>query len=77
MIYYYIFREKIQIEPIVIGCIMPLVPGVAFTNAVRDVIGDELLSGISRATEALLMAVSLAAGIGISLSIGFKLGGLL
>jgi len=74
---YYILGDKMHIEPIVIGCIMPLLPGVAFTNAIRDAIGDELLSGISRAVEALLIAISLAAGIGISLNIGFRLGGLL
>ncbi|WP_070000837.1 threonine/serine ThrE exporter family protein [Cellulosilyticum sp. I15G10I2] len=74
---YYILGDRIHIEPIVTGCIFPLLPGVAFTNAVRDAIGDELLSGISRGVEALLIAISLAAGIGISLSIGFKIGGLL
>ncbi len=73
----FILGEHMNIEPIVIGCIMPLLPGVAFTNAVRDAIGDELLSGISRATEALLVAVALAAGVGISLSFGFWIGGFL
>ncbi len=75
--FYYFLGNSMHIEPIVIGCIMPLVPGVAFTNAIRDAIGDELLSGISRGIEALLIAICLAAGIGLSLSIGFKLGGLL
>lgn len=64
-------------ESIVIGCIMPLVPGVAFTNAIRDTIGDELLSGMSRGVEALFIAVAIAAGVGIPMSIGIYLGGLL
>ena len=72
-----LFPHQIDIEPIMIGCIMPLLPGVAFTTAVRDAIGDELLSGISRGVEALLMAIALAAGIGISLSISYYIGGLL
>ena len=54
---HFIFKEHIIVEPIVIGCIMPLLPGVAFTTAVRDAIGDELISGISRAVEALLVAL--------------------
>ncbi|MEE1073087.1 MAG: threonine/serine exporter family protein, partial [Cellulosilyticum sp.] len=65
------------IEPVIIGCIMPLLPGVAFTTAVRDAISDELISGISRAVEALLMAVALATGIGVSLSLSYYIGGLL
>ncbi|MGL5677140.1 MAG: threonine/serine exporter family protein, partial [Cellulosilyticaceae bacterium] len=64
-------------EAIVIGCIMSLVPGVAFTNAIRDTIGDELLSGISRGVEALFIAVAIAAGVGIPMIIGLFLGGIL
>lgn len=72
----FIFKGTIHIEPIIIGCIMPLLPGVAFTTAVRDAIGDELISGIARGVEALLVAIALAAGIGISLSISHFIGGL-
>lgn len=77
MICHALFRSTIDIEPIMIGCIMPLLPGVAFTTAVRDAISDELISGISRGIEALLMAVALATGIGISLSISSYIGGML
>lgn len=77
MLCYFIFPHTLEIEPIVIGCIMPLLPGVAFTTAVRDAISDELISGIARGVEAILMAVALAAGIGISFSISYWLGGLL
>lgn len=73
----FVFPNSVTIEPIVIGSIMPLLPGVAFTNAVRDTIGDELLSGISRGVEALFIAISIAAGVGVSMSIGLYLGGIL
>ena len=69
--------DIINSEAIVIGCIMSLVPGVAFTNAIRDTIGDELLSGISRGVEALFIAIAIAAGVGLPMSIGLYLGGLL
>lgn len=76
-IFSYIFKHAMNIEPIVIGCIMPLLPGVAFTTAVRDAIGDELISGIARGVEALLIAIAIASGIGVSLSIGYWIGGVL
>ena len=69
--------ELFNTEAIVIGCIMSLVPGVAFTNAIRDTIGDELLSGISRGVEALFIAIAIAAGVGLPMSIGLFIGGLL
>lgn len=49
---------------IIVGGIMPLLPGLAMTNAIRDTIRGDLISGIARATEALLVASSLAAGAG-------------
>ncbi len=62
-------------DAIVVGCIMTLVPGVAFTNAIRDTIGDELLSGISRGVEALFIALAIASGVGIPMAAGIYLGG--
>ena len=52
----------------IIGTLMLLVPGVAITNAVRDWISGDLLSGATRAIEAVLIAVALALGAGIILS---------
>lgn len=77
MLIRFISGNTSSLEPIIIGCIMPLLPGVAFTNAVRDVIGDELLSGIARGAEALIIAVAIASGIGVSLGISVWLGGVL
>lgn len=62
-------------EKIIIGTIMLLVPGLAMTNAVRDSLGDDLVSGIARATEAILIAISVAVGSGIAMSIYLMLGG--
>ncbi len=67
----------LDLEAIVIGSIMPLVPGLAFTNGIRDTIGDELLSGMSRLAEAVFIAVAIAAGVGIPMSVGLYLGGAL
>jgi uncharacterized membrane protein YjjP (DUF1212 family) len=51
----------------VVGAIMTLVPGVAITNALRDIMGGQLVSGVSRSAEALAIAVSVAAGVGLVL----------
>lgn len=58
---------------IIIGSIMLLVPGLAITNAVRDTIGGDLLAALARGLEAILTAVGIAVGTGISLKIWFSL----
>lgn len=52
---------------VISGAIMPLLPGLSMTNAVRDTMRGDLLSGMARATEALLSAVMLAAGVAVVL----------
>lgn len=44
---------------------MLLVPGLAITNAVRDTIAGDLVSGVTRGLEAFLTAVGIAVGTGI------------
>ncbi len=59
---------NVHVEPIIAGAIMPLLPGLATTNAVRDTLRGDLVSGGARIIEAILCAVMLAAGIGLMLS---------
>lgn len=54
-------------DTIVIGCLMPLVPGVALTNSIRDILEGDFLSGTSRIIEAMITAVAIAGGVGIIL----------
>lgn len=75
IIFVKIFKNA-DINKIIIGSIMPLVPGVAITNAVRDSISGELVSGISRTMEAIIIASAIAFGVGISLKIYFSYGGI-
>lgn len=53
----------VSINDIIIGSIMPLVPGVLLTNAVRDVLNGHLVSGPARGVEGLLSAASIGFGI--------------
>lgn len=57
-----------NIDKTIIGAIMLLVPGLAITNAIRDTIAGDFLAGLTKASEAFLVAVSIAVGTGAVLS---------
>lgn len=47
---------------VTVGAIMILIPGVAMTNSLRDLIAGDTISGVMRLIESLLWAVALALG---------------
>ncbi|MBO6158172.1 MAG: threonine/serine exporter family protein [Firmicutes bacterium] len=53
--------------PILSGSIMPLVPGMLLTVAIRDLLKGDYMSGLSRGIEAVITAVSIAAGVAVVL----------
>ena len=53
---------------------MPFLPGVAFTNGLRDYMAGDLISGNSRIAEALLFATSIAIGLAFSLLVWYHWG---
>ncbi|MEG0379546.1 MAG: threonine/serine exporter family protein [Eubacterium sp.] len=57
-----------SMDKIIIGTIMSLVPGLAITNSMRDIIAGDLLAGITKATEALLIGAGIAVGAAIPLT---------
>lgn len=57
-----------NIDKVIIGSIMCLVPGVAITNAIRDTMSGDFLSGLSRGMEAVFSAIAIALGVGIILN---------
>ena len=62
---------------IIVGGIIPFLPGIAITKSVSDLVSGDLLSGNARATEAFLTALSIGIGIGGAMKIWIKLGGYL
>lgn len=64
-----------NMDTIIIGSIMLLVPGIAITNAIRDTIAGDLVSGISRSIEALFIAIAISSGTSIVFKIWFLLFG--
>ena len=56
-------------EKIIIGALMALVPGIIFTNAIRDVMAGDMVAGISKIADALLTGVSVALGTAFALGL--------
>lgn len=49
-------------DAVIIGALMVLVPGLLFTNAMRDIIYGDTNSGINRIVQVILIAMSIAVG---------------
>lgn len=67
-VFIHFFWQEISADIIISAGLMPLVPGVAITNAIRDLIAGDLLSGLSRTLEAGLTASAVAMGVVIILA---------
>lgn len=62
-------------KTLIVGSIMPLLPGVSFIKGIRDLIAGDLISGVARAFDAGLTAISIACGVGLVLDLWLKFGG--
>lgn len=58
----YFTRLPLMPDKIIIGSLMPLVPGIAFTTAIRDLYNSDYLSGSIHLIDAILTALCIAAG---------------
>ncbi|MFC7373531.1 threonine/serine exporter family protein [Fictibacillus iocasae] len=58
-----------DMDLIIIGSVMPLVPGLLITNAVRDLMAGHLISGLSKGADAFLTAFAIGSGIAVVFSI--------
>lgn len=58
-----------NIDNIIIGVIMLLVPGVAITNSVRDIMSGEFITGAITMIKAFFIALAIAFGVGVGLKI--------
>lgn len=59
------WQPQLAVDNILIGALMALVPGLALTNALRDLFMGDLLSGVVRLFEAALTALALGGGVAI------------
>lgn len=58
----YVWFPFILVDTVVGGALMPLLPGLAMTNAVQDTIRGDYVAGVAQGVFAVLMAVLLAGG---------------
>ena len=59
----------INMDKIIIGPLMLLVPGITITNSMRDIIAGDFLTGWTKVVEAFLMAAGIALGTMVPLSL--------
>ena len=62
------FGYGTDLDQIIIGGVMPLVPGLLITNAVRDLMAGHFTSGMAKGAEAFLTAFAIGSGIALVLS---------
>lgn len=58
-----------RLDAVIIGALMILVPGMAFTTAMRDIMAGDMIAGIGRAGESLLIGVAIAIGTGLAVGL--------
>lgn len=58
-----------NVDTVIIGALMILVPGLLFTNAMRDIIYGDTNSGINRIVQVFLIAAAIALGTGVALTL--------
>lgn len=63
----------LHINGMIVGSIMPLVPGMAFVNAIREIADNDFLSGTVRMIDSLLVFVYIAIGVGVTFSVYYNL----
>lgn len=66
-----------NVDAVIIGGLMALVPGLLFTNAMRDIIYGDTNSGINRIVQVLMVALGLALGAAVALNLTVRLFGVL
>lgn len=65
-----------DINSVIVGGIMPLLTGLLMTTAMRDTMYGDLVSGVARVVEALLLCTSVALGVYVALKFFAVLGGM-
>ncbi len=56
----------------IIGGVLPLLPGLAVTTSIRDLLSGDLLSGVARGADALFTAAAIAVAVAIAIGVAPK-----
>lgn len=68
---------ELQYHTMLIGVLMIYVPGGAITLCIRDFLAGHMVSGLAKMAEVFIIAISLATGAGIVLSLWNSMGGVI
>ncbi len=55
-----------HLSNMIIGAIIPLIPGVAFTNGIRDMANEDYIAGVTRLLDAMLTFFCIALGVAMA-----------
>lgn len=58
-----------NVDKIMIGNIMPLIPGLQLTNSIREMFCGDTVSGLIRLLEAIIISISMALGFAVPMLI--------
>ncbi|MBQ9308263.1 MAG: threonine/serine exporter family protein [Clostridia bacterium] len=64
-----------SLSHMIVGSVIPLVPGVAFTNGIRDIGNEDYIAGMVRLLDAILVFMGIATGVGFMTMLASYLGG--
>ncbi|MDD7267500.1 MAG: threonine/serine exporter family protein [Lachnospiraceae bacterium] len=64
-----------RIAQLIIGVVVPMIPGVAFVNGIRDFTQGDYIAGSVRLLDALVVFASIALGVGLMIGLYRQLGG--
>lgn len=64
-----------NLDAVIISAIMPMVPGVTFTSAIRDTLNGDYSSGVARIAESVVVALAVAFGAGSAMMAVRLMGG--
>lgn len=63
-----LFGVPIRADRVIIGTIMLLVPGIAITNVMRDVLAGDFMTALTRFAEVLIVALGISLGVAVSIT---------
>ena len=64
-----------HLENVISGAIMPMIPGVAFANGIRDIANGDYIAGSVRLLDAILRFLCIAIGVGAAFTVFHSLTG--
>ena len=64
-----------NISSMIIGSVIPMIPGVAFTNAIRDLTDGDYIAGSVRMMDTALVVLGIALGVGMMFTAYYRITG--